>query len=576
MFKPFHTLPLFFAIAACATAPRPAFAPVAAPTAAQSAAPTFQALVSAAHPLASAAGLEMLKKGGSAADAAAATMLALTVVEPQSSGIGGGGLLVYQGPNGALATIDGRETAPAVARPGQFLGPDGKAMPFERAATGGRAVGVPGNIALIAEAHRRWGRLPWADLFGPAIRLAEGGYDASPRLSLYIGYGAPALAQDPAGAALYLDASGKPIAAGTRVVNPALAATFRAIAAGGSQAFYTGKIAADIARSVVGAQTNPTAMTLADIAAYQVKARAPVCGSYRSYRICGMGPPSSGGVMVLQVLKQLEGFDMGKLGKDNPVSWHLIAESQRLAYADRAKWIGDEDFVKVPVAGLIDPAYTAARGRLISATARMADPVAGTPRGAPPRTAANDNEVPGTSHFVAADGRGGFASYTSTVERPFGSGLVVDGFVLNNEMTDFNFDPADEGALTANRVQPGKRPRSSMAPTIVYDSKGKVVLVIGAAGGSTIPAQVAKAIMGVIDWGLPVKEALALPQMVAMGDRMAIEKGSALEAMIPALTALGDKPVPAQLPLKLNALQRVAGGWAGAADPRSEGAVAGY
>lgn len=576
MFKPFHTLPLILAIAACAAAPRPALAPAAATKPAQAAAPTYTALVSAAHPLASAAGLEMLKKGGSAADAAAATMLALTVVEPQSSGIGGGGLLVYQGPNGALATIDGRETAPAVARPGQFLGADGKPVPFERAATGGRAVGVPGNIALIAEAHRRWGKLPWADLFGPAIRLAEGGYDASPRLSLYIGYGAPALAQDPAGAALYLDASGKPIAAGTRVVNPALAATFSAIAAGGPQAFYTGKIAADIARSVAGARTNPTAMTLADIAAYKARMRAPVCGSYRSYRICGMGPPSSGGVMVLQVLKQLEGFDMRKLGKDNPVSWHLIAESQRLAYADRAKWIGDDDFVKVPVAGLTDPAYTAARGRLISADTRMADAVAGTPRGAPPRAAANDNEVPGTSHFVAADGRGGFASYTSTVERPFGSGLVVDGFVLNNEMTDFNFDPADQGALTANRVQPGKRPRSSMAPTIVYDSRGRVALVIGAAGGSTIPSQVAKAIMGVIDWGLPVKEALALPQMVAIGDRMAIEKGSALEAMIPALTALGDKPVPAQLPLKLNALQRVAGGWAGAADPRSEGAVAGY
>jgi gamma-glutamyltranspeptidase/glutathione hydrolase len=289
-----------------------------------------------------------------------------------------------------------------------------------------------------------------------------------------------------------------------------------------------------------------------------------------------MGPPSSGGVGVLTMLKQLERFDMKGLGKDNPVSWHLFAESQRLAYADRDKWLGDADFVKVPVPGLIDPAYIAARSALIRADARIAKAEAGSPKGAPPREAANDNEVAGTTHFAIADAAGNVASYTSTIERTFGSGLITGGFALNNELTDFNFDPADQGALTANRVQPGKRPRSSMSPTIVYDKDGKVVLAIGAAGGTTIIAQVAKAVMGVIDWDLDVQSAIALPQLIAIGDRLAIEKGTMLEEMAPALTAMGHKPQAGALPLKLNGVQRTATGWRGGADPRGEGKPAGY
>lgn len=536
----------------------------------------FKAVVSAAQPLASEAGVSILKRGGNAVDAAIATMLALTVVEPQSSGIGGGGFIVYQPPGGPLGTIDGREKAPGVATPEQFLGPDGKPMPFMAAATGGRSVGVPGSLALAAEAHRKWGKLPWATLFEPAIKLAEG-FPISPTMARFIAFGQDSLKQaGPEGRALYFDKDGNPLKAGTLFRNEKLAATLRLIAAKGPDAFYKGPIAAAIVKTVSTAEANPTAMTLADVAAYQAKPRAPVCGTYRQYKVCGMGPPSSGGVGVLAMLKQLERFDMKGLGKDNVVAWHLFGESQRLAYADRDKWLGDPDFVDVPVKGLTDPAYLAARSALISPGATMARVEAGMPAGAPPRMAAADNEVPGTTNFAVADAAGGMLTWTNTVEKTFGSGLVAEGFVLNNQLTDFNFDPRDQGALTANRVQAGKRPRSSMSPTIVYDASGKPILAIGAAGGTTIIAQVAKAIIGVLDWGLPVEQAIALPQLVALGDRWAVEKGTMLEAMIPAFTAMGHKPVATALPLKLNGVQRVAGGWRGGADARGEGKPAGY
>jgi len=537
----------------------------------------FKAVVSAANPMASEAGLSILKQGGSAADAAIATMLALTVVEPQSSGIGGGGFIVYQPAKGALGTIDGRETAPGVASPKQFLDEAGKPMPFMKAATGGRSVGVPGNVALAAEAHKRWGKLPWAKLFEPAIRLAEG-FAISPTMARFIAFGQDSLkVAGPEGRALYYDKDGAPLPAGTIFRNDKLAATLRTIAAQGPDAFYKGPIAQGIVQTVSSAEANPTAMTLADVAAYQAKVREPVCGTYRQYKVCGMGPPSSGGTGVLAMLKQLERFDIAGLGKDNPVSWHLFAESQRLAYADREKWIGDPGFVAVPTKGLADPAYLTARSGLISAGTRMAKAAAGMPAGAPmARVTAADNEVAGTTNFAVADTAGNITTWTSTVEKSFGSGLVSNGFVLNNELTDFNFAPEDQGALTANHVQPGKRPRSAMSPTIVYDAKGQPILAIGAAGGVTIIAQVTKAIIGVLDWGLPVEQAIALPQLIAIGDRLSVEKGTFLETMIPALTAMGHQPVATALPLKLNGVQRVAGGWRGGADARGEGRPAGY
>ena len=536
----------------------------------------YSGLVTSAEGRAADAGAAMLKQGGSAADAAVATMLALTVIEPQSSGIGGGGFLVYRDDKGHIVTLDGRETAPAVANSKQFLCPDGKAMMQSEAGTGGRSVGVPGNVALAAEAHRRWGKLPWAKLFEPAIKLA-GGYEVSPRMSVFMGYGQEQLRAQPAASALFLTPAGNPRPAGDRIVNPALAATLKTIAAGGPRAFYTGKIAASIVDTVSHAPNHPTGMTLADLAGYRAKERAPICGTYRAYRICGMGPPSSGGVAVLQILQQLERFDMAKLGPDSPVAWHLFAESQRLAYADVFKWQGDADFVKVPLAGMTSPAYIAARSKLISPTASIPSVVAGSPEGAPPRIPANDNDVHGTTHFIAADKRGAVASWTSTVEQTFGSGLVASGFVLNNELTDFNFNPADKDGLTANRVQPGKRPRSAMSPTLVLDSKGNVVLAVGAAGGLTIIAQVAKTIIGVVDWKLSVQDAIATPQLIAIGDRVIVEKGTRLEAMLPALEALGHSVTAPYNPfLKLNGAERVRGGWRGGVDPRSDGRVSGY
>ena len=322
-------------------------------------------------------------------DAIGATLLALTVVEPQSSGIGGGGLLVYQDASGSgPVTFDGRETAPASASPALFLTPDGKPQPRSTAVPGGRSVGVPGNVAMLALAHARLGKLPWAALFAPAIALAEDGYIVTPRLSAGIAAKRDVLARSPAAAALYLNADGSAKAVGTRILNPALAATLRAIAAGGPDAFYKGPLAVAVAQTVQTAPTNPTVMTAADLAAYQAKARLPICTLYRVWRVCGMGPPSSGGTSVAAILRQLERFDLSALGPDNPVSWHLLAESERLAFADRDAYLGDSDFVAVPVAGLVDPAYLASRSALIHVDRTMASVSAGTPPGAAPRTAA--------------------------------------------------------------------------------------------------------------------------------------------------------------------------------------------
>lgn len=541
-------------------------------------------MVSAADPRAAAAGVAILRQGGSAMDAIAATLLALSVVEPQSSGIGGGGLLVYQAAGATEpVTFDGRETAPASASPGLFLTPDGKPQSRSTAIPGGRSVGVPGNVAMLALAHARFGKLPWAALFAPAIALADDGYIVTPRLSAGIGAKREVLARNPAAAALYLTADGSAKAAGTRLFNPALAITLRAIAAGGSDAFYKGPVAAAVAQTVQTAPANPTVMTTADLAAYRAKSRPPVCTAYRVWRVCGMGPPSSGGTSVAAILKQLERFDLGTMGVDNPVSWHLLAESERLAFADRDAYLGDSDFVMVPLAGLVDPAYLQSRGALIHADGTMASASAGSPPGAARRTAAPANEIPSTSSFAAADARGNVATLTSTVEGGFGSGLVSGGFVLNNELTDFAFVPTAGGAPVANRVEAGKRPLSSMSPTLVYDRDGRVVLAIGAAGGPTIPAQVAKAIIGVLDWQLPVQDAIALPVIMVFGDLVLVEsgpQGERLAAMLPALKALGHaRTAVTALPYKANGIERVGSGaklsWRGGADPRSEGVALG-
>jgi gamma-glutamyltranspeptidase/glutathione hydrolase len=555
-------------LAGCATVPAPADAPLL----------ESRGVVSAADPRAAEAGAEMLRRGGSATDAAIATMLALGVVEPQSSGIGGGGFLLHHSPDGEIDTLDGRETAPSGADSQWFLDAEGEPLPFMQAVISGRSVGVPGNVRLAAEAHRRWGKLPWATLFEPAIKLASEGWQLSARGREFLVNAKNRAAHQPDAEPIFYDESGEARPVGALLRNPELAETLGRIAREGPEWFYGGTNAAQIAAEVAAETPRPGAMTVADVAAYQAKERPELCGDYRAYRICGMGPPSSGATAVFAILKQLERFDLHALGPASPTFWHLFAESQRLAFADRERYLADSDYLTIPVGGLMSADYLGQRGALISPDSTMTVVEAGTPQGlalVPPD--GDEPEDHGTSHFVAVDRAGSAVTYTSTVEGSFGSGIVVGGYYLNNELTDFSFSPAaQDGRPVANRVEGGKRPRSSMAPTLVYDADGRLVMAIGAAGGATIPVQVARALIGVIDFGLPLQDALALPMLFAPGDALTIEQGSALESMAPQLRALGHAQVGARaLPLKTNGAQRTAAGWVGAADPRSEGVAVG-
>lgn len=567
--------PLFAALALAACAPKTAeIVSAPAPAASvQQVSEQTEGAVSAADPRAEAAGMEMLAKGGNAMDAALATMIALTVVEPQSSGIGGGGFIVRGTGDGALSTYDGRETAPAGATPTWFQSEDGTLPPFGQSVRSGLSVGVPGNIAAAALAHREHGKLPWSQLFEPAIRLAREGFEINPRLHDILARMPDHAGFSAFGKALYFDAQGQPFPVGHVIRNETLAQSFEAIAVGGSEAFYTGRLAEEIATTVSAATPKSGAMTAQDLAAYAAKSRDGICGTYRGHRICGMGPPTSGGVAVLQILGQLERFDLAALGADNPVTWHLFLESQRLAYADRELYLADPDYVSVPVKGLLDPAYLASRSALIDPGQRMAQAEAGNPAGA--STALADGDEPeerGTSHLAVIDGEGTMVSYTSTIEGPFGSGLMAGGFFLNNELTDFSRAPEVGGRLVANRVEGGKRPRSSMAPMIVWDPQGRPLLAVGAAGGGTIPVQTARSIIGVIDFGLSAERALGLPFIMAFGDSVLVEQGTWLETAIPQFQALGHAQISARAaPVKGGAVLRSPDVFESARDPRLMG-----
>ncbi|GAB5351977.1 gamma-glutamyltransferase [Qipengyuania sp. 483] len=532
-----------------------------------------QGWVSAADPRAQAAGEVILAKGGSATDAAIAVMLALGVVEPQSSGIGGGGLMVRGQANGSVTTFDGRETAPSGATPEWFLDADGDVPPFMDSVLSGLSVGVPGNIALAAEAHKAHGKLEWAALFQPAIGLAREGWIVNPRLNTSLASSKDRAAHTEDGKELFFDAAGEPLAVGTRVKNEQLARTLQEIAARGPDAFYTGQNATALATTVARHTPKPGAMTTQDIANYQAKERDAVCTSYRSYRICSMGPPTSGGVAVQQILGQLERFDLAALGRENPVTWHLFLESQRLAYADRELYLADSDFVNVPVAGLLDPVYLAKRSALISSETTLGFVQPGKPEGAP--QALTDGDEPtehGTSHIAVVDHDGTMISYTSTVEGAFGSGLMTGGYYLNNELTDFSRTPEVDGKLVANRVEGGKRPRSSMSPTIVFDPEGRPFMAVGAAGGSTIPVTTARAIIGAIDFGLNARDALALPFTMAFGDQVLLEEGTWLQTHAGEFRKLGhDEIMIRAAPIKGGTVLRRAGGWESARDPRLDG-----
>ena len=528
-------------------------------------------VTSSADPRVTEAGMEMLRQGGSAADAAMAMMLALTVVEPQSSGIGGGGFLLYQdSAKGVLTTINGRETAPAAAKADRFVGPDGKPLGFLAAFQGGHSVGVPGNIQLMAQTHRKWGKLPWATVFKPAIRLSEKGFIVNKTLESRL-QGIQRLWSNFDEARAMYWRNGKPVQAGTRLKNPKLAATLKLLAKKGPDAFYSGTVASQIVNAVTTSKLNPGDMTMSDLAQYRAKEQQAVCAPYRVYVVCGMAPPSSGATTVLQILGTLQRFDLTATGKDSPKSWYLIGQAMQLAYADREKYLGDDAFVDVPVAGLLNPEYIQQRSALIDPEKARSDYPAGKPPGATPRTAAMSSEVAGTTHFTAVDANGNIANMTSTIEGPFGSQLVAGGFFLNNELTDFTFAPEKDGAPVANRVAPGKRPLSSMSPTIVFDREGRAVLALGSAGGKRIIMHVTKTLIGVIDFGLPLDQAIALPNIYFGDGGLEVEQNTMLSAMADGLGTFGQKVRPVDLGSKVNGAQLVGNSWTGASDPRSEG-----
>jgi len=541
-------------------------------------APPSTAMVAAADPRAVAAGLAILKAGGDAMDAAVAVQMVLGVVEPQSSGLGGGAvLLYYDAASGRVTSWDGRETAPGAARPDLFLDQDGNPLPFRVAVAGGRSVGVPGTARMLEAAHRAHGKLPWADLTAPAIRLAEEGFSVSPRLAGDIATNADKLRRQPAARAYFLAPDNTPLAAGTTLRNLPLAETLRALAAGGADALNRGAIAAEIA-ATVRADPNPGGMTSDDLAAYAPKQRPPVCGPYRGHTVCGMGPPSSGGVAVLQILGVLAHFDLPHMAPDGADAAQAIVEAERLAYADRARYLADSDFVSVPVAGLIAPDYLTIRAQAIDIDHAMGQPRAGNPLWpvALPALAPQPAQAErGTSNVAIVDAAGNAVALTTTVETEFGSGLMVRGFVLNNELTDFSFRPEIDGRLVANRVQPGKRPRSAMAPTLVFDHRGKLELVVGSAGGARIIGYVTQALVEMLDWGRTPTEALVAPHVLSVGEAAELEANTPAVQLAPALTARGQRVTIRPLLSGSAAIAVTPSGLAGAADPRREGAALG-
>jgi gamma-glutamyltranspeptidase/glutathione hydrolase len=483
-------------------------------------------MVAAANTYAVEAGRDILRRGGSAIDAAIAVQLVLNLVEPQSSGIGGGAFLVhFDATAKTLTTYDGRETAPASAKPDRFL-KGGRPMPFGEAVRSGLSVGVPGVLAAMEMAHRQYGRLPWADLFAPAIQLATDGFILSPRLNLLLAeQGAAAFA--PGARRYFFEAKGTPWPAGHRLANPEFAGTLRAIATNGSAAFYTGPVAADIVRAVGEAPGHKGDLTLADLAGYRAKERPAVCAAYRRRQVCGMGPPSSGGITVAQVLALLEPFDLGRGSRAGMPAHalHLIAEAEKLAYADRDRYVADSDITSVP-SGLLDPGYLDGRRPLIHALTATPKAVAGTPPGLRKAEYGQDetHEASGTSHISIIDGAGNAVAMTTSIETAFGSRLWAAGFLLNNQLTDFSFRPrAADGRPIANRVEPGKRPRSSMSPTIVLDERGIPEAVLGSPGGSRIILYVLKTIVALVDWRLDAQAAATLDNFGSRGSTFELE-----------------------------------------------------
>ncbi|WLH80066.1 gamma-glutamyltransferase family protein [Pseudomonas sp. FP2335] len=552
-------------------------------------------MAAAANPLAAEAGRQMLRQGGSAIDAAIAMQAVLTLVEPQSSGIGGGAfIMLWDGKN--VRAYDGRETAPAGARERLFLRPDGTPMGFAEAQIGGRSVGTPGVLRALERAHKDSGHLPWATLFEPAIRLSEQGFAISPRLHALIAADRY-IPQSPDMAAYFLNADGTPKATGTRLKNPALAAVLKRIANEGPDALYHGPIAAEIARKVQG-HRNAGSLSQADLKGYSAKERTPLCTDYKQWRVCGMPPPSSGGIAIAQILGTLQALEsrdpplaiasMKPLKSASPAGLepvpeavHLLAEAGRLAFADRGLYVADADFVPVPVAGLVAPDYLARRAALIGERSMgIAKP--GQPAGiqvayAPDRSPLRIS----TSQVVAVDDRGGAVSMTTTVEAAFGSHLMVQGFLLNNQMTDFSFIPEEHGQPVANRVEPGKRPRSAMAPTLVFDrNSGELLVTMGSPGGSQIIEYVSKSLVAMLDWKLDPQAAINLPNFGSRNGATELEAGLFSPALKQALKDKDHALNEIDMTSGIQAIVRTRDAQgkvslSGGADPRREGQALG-
>lgn len=552
-------------------------------------------MAAAANPLAAEAGREMLRQGGSAIDAAIAMQAVLTLVEPQSSGIGGGAfIMLWDGHN--VQAYDGRETAPAGATERLFLKGDGTPMAFTDAQIGGRSVGTPGVLRALEMAHKKSGHLPWAKLFEPAIRLSEQGFAISPRLHSLIAADR-FIAQSPDMAAYFLNADGSPKATGTLLKNPALAVVFKRIAKEGPDALYQGPIAEEIARKVQG-HRNAGSLSQADLKGYAAKQRAPLCTDYKQWKVCGMPPPSSGGIAVAQILGTLLALEtrdprlaiapMTPIKSASPAGLeptpeavHLLAEAGRLAFADRALYVADADFTPVPVAGLVAPSYLAQRATLIGERSMgIAKP--GQPAGiqvayAPDRSPLRIS----TSQVVAVDDQGGAVSMTTTVEAAFGSHVMVQGFLLNNQMTDFSFIPEENGQPVANRVQPGKRPRSAMAPTLVFDrNSGELLATVGSPGGSQIIEYVSKSLVAMLDWKLDPQAAISLPNFGSRNGATELEAGLFSPALKQALKDKGHALSEIEMTSGVQAIVRTRDAQgkvtlSGGADPRREGEALG-
>ncbi len=534
-------------------------------------------MIAAAHPLAARAGREILRAGGSAVDAAIAAEMVLTLVEPQSSGIGGGGFMLhYAAESGEVGVYDGRETAPQAANPHMFLDGQGEPRAFAQVVPGGLSVAVPGLLRFLEMAHGEHGRLPWAKLFEPAIELALKGFPVSPRLHELIARDKHLKSFAQTGA-YFFDPEDKPKAVGALLVNKPLAETLRLIAQHGADAFYTGPIAEDIVKAVNGAKRNPGAMTMADLAGYEAKRRQAACLFYRLWLACGAPPPSAGGITTLQILGILQRFDLAALEPGSVEAVHLIAEASRLAFADRDLYIADPDFAAVPAAGMLDPGYLELRAKEISlgaslGVARPGMPAAGVDLG---RAPGDGGDGLSTTHVSVIDGDGNAVAMTTSIENVFGSRLMVRGFLLNNQMTDFSFLPNKGGAPVANRVAAGKRPRSSMAPTLVLDGQGRMVMTLGSPGGPWIIGYVAKTMVAVLDWKLNIQEAIDLANFSNRNGVTELERHTPLAALRAVLEKLGHEIRTKPLTSGLHGIVITGEGLTGGADRRRQGVALG-